>query len=497
MPASQSGSTFSKNTRKSRGPGGKPKGVTFTLAERSTRDPLAYDANASQTVLIPQVGKHETPQEKREKELSYRKYLGIDFEDDHDYEKYLKSGVDGQDLNEEEMLAQEMSAYGFGSSQPIGAADPLDGQKGFMTKDEIYGNYIGTAIDAEEVDPDVLKMLEEVEDLPRYKPSKEEKFRPKDAPSDEEESDDEEDTLQEEIIEGEDFDDDFVAQMMEGGDDEGQNGDLAGSDEDLPQSTSKMSYIMQQFLGSDTDAKMMQSILKNGDLMNIPEDAELEFEEVSDVEDNMPDFDDKKSRFTQYSMTSSVMRRRAGLQRLDEDFEQFYAEFDDDKIGDLENQADEIGLVNEELTEMDMNKMMMLHMKQVDDGMPLTLADLELPDRQTEEEMLANGELPPNYYYKQDPVEDEEDPYHQKIKDVKDPGLKAQIKAASLAVHEMQNEEEAEDQEKGVTYSDKIDEVMALHAKKKPEYDCESILSTRSNLYGVGGVDFAENPAAF
>jgi len=48
------------------------------------------------------------------------------------------------------------------------------------------------------------------------------------------------------------------------------------------------------------------------------------------------DFDDKQSRFTDYSMSSSVMRRNAGLALVDDRFEQMFAEYDDEQMGALD-----------------------------------------------------------------------------------------------------------------------------------------------------------------
>ncbi|XP_026118650.1 protein LTV1 homolog [Carassius auratus] len=44
-----------------------------------------------------------------------------------------------------------------------------------------------------------------------------------------------------------------------------------------------------------------------------------------------------KSRFTEYSLTSSIMRRNEQLTLLDDRFEKFYEQFDDDEIGALDN----------------------------------------------------------------------------------------------------------------------------------------------------------------
>lgn len=45
--------------------------------------------------------------------------------------------------------------------------------------------------------------------------------------------------------------------------------------------------------------------------------------------------DEKKSRFTAYSMSSSIMRRSVKLENLDDHFEEMFAKYDDEEIGDL------------------------------------------------------------------------------------------------------------------------------------------------------------------
>nr|KAF6462331.1 hypothetical protein HJG59_011362 [Molossus molossus] len=52
---------------------------------------------------------------------------------------------------------------------------------------------------------------------------------------------------------------------------------------------------------------------------------------------NKPTEEETKSRFTEYSMTSSVMRRNEQLTLHDERFEKFYEQYDDDEIGALDN----------------------------------------------------------------------------------------------------------------------------------------------------------------
>lgn len=65
--------------------------------------------------------------------------------------------------------------------------------------------------------------------------------------------------------------------------------------------------------------------------------------------------DEKKTRFTAYSMSSSIMRRSVKLENLDDHFEEFFAKFDEDEIGALphKNLADnEVELDSELLQNM-------------------------------------------------------------------------------------------------------------------------------------------------
>lgn len=65
-----------------------------------------------------------------------------------------------------------------------------------------------------------------------------------------------------------------------------------------------------------------------------------------------PDAEDTKSRFTEYSMTSSILPRSEKLQLHDDRFEEFYAQYDDEKMGALEEEAealDEAGAGSKEV----------------------------------------------------------------------------------------------------------------------------------------------------
>lgn len=65
-----------------------------------------------------------------------------------------------------------------------------------------------------------------------------------------------------------------------------------------------------------------------------------EDDELGDLPLHKFDDEETKSRFTEYSMSSSVMRRNNQLTLLDDRFEKFYENYDDPEVGDLE--CDEI-----------------------------------------------------------------------------------------------------------------------------------------------------------
>nr|SVE74273.1 EOG090X08PQ [Daphnia barbata] len=85
------------------------------------------------------------------------------------------------------------------------------------------------------------------------------------------------------------------------------------------------------------------------------EDDDVLCDMRSDCGQRSPDFnDDNKSRFTEYSMTSSVIRRNAQLSLLDDRFEQMMAQYDDEEMGalDCEEIEGHITLQDEEVLKL-------------------------------------------------------------------------------------------------------------------------------------------------
>lgn len=74
---------------------------------------------------------------------------------------------------------------------------------------------------------------------------------------------------------------------------------------------------------------------------------ESDEEEDDEEEDDLPSLcpfeaEETRSRFTHYSLTSSVMRRSDGLKQVDAVFEKLYEQYDDEEVGELQNDDDQI-----------------------------------------------------------------------------------------------------------------------------------------------------------
>lgn len=136
---------------------------------------------------------------------------------------------------------------------------------------------------------------------------------------------------------------------------------------------------------------------------------------------NFPDFDDEetKSRFTEYSMSSSVIRRNEQLTLLDDRFEKFFENYDEPEVGALDCEEIE--------GHVDINDELLLQISKD----------------------FTKNELPQQY---------------DKAWDV-------------CRLTKLQHDEDKEEEIVAIEVSD--DE----GGEKKKKWDCESILSTYSNIY--------------
>ncbi|XP_030412343.1 protein LTV1 homolog [Gopherus evgoodei] len=274
----------------------KKKAVTFHLVHRSQRDPLAADNTAPQRVLLPsQKGDKEQRREEQ------RKY-GVFFDDDYDYLQHLKeasgpselvpSDVSGQssrsivrEEGEREEESQQIPAPAINLPSSVFASE-FEEDVGLLNK---AAPISGPRLD---FDPDIVAALDD--DFDFNNP----------------------DNL---------LEDDFVLKANEQGKGDWKREDCRSSDtededewEDMDDDGGKDNN------GSDEDY-----------------DSEGPLSDDEGVSEEMKEFlfmqEETKSRFTAYSMTSSVMRRNEQLTLLDERFEKFFEQFDDDEIGALDN----------------------------------------------------------------------------------------------------------------------------------------------------------------
>ncbi|XP_032999816.1 protein LTV1 homolog [Lacerta agilis] len=349
----------------------KKKAVTFHLVHRSQRDPLAADDTAPQRVLLPA---QKGVDEKRREEQ--RKY-GVFFDDDYDYLQHLKEASGPSELvpssipsqqgrivvtteGEVQEEIQQIPAPTINLPSSVFASE-FEEDVGLLNK---AAPISGPRLD---FDPDIVAALDDDFDF------------------------DNPDNL---------LDDDFILRANnQGSTEQEKEACWESGDEDEWEDM------------DEEDGEGTQSDV----------DSEGPLSDDSEIKGEMKEFlfmqEETKSRFTEYSMTSSVMRRNEQLSLLDERFEKFFEQFDDDEIGALDN-AELEGFIHSDSTRL--------------------------------QEVL-------NDYYRE------------KAKNcVKLEGL--EIKEDSKL---LPSEEE-----------DEVEEIAALVIEEpKEKWDCESILSTYSNLY--------------
>ncbi|XP_029035949.2 protein LTV1 homolog [Osmia bicornis bicornis] len=260
----------------------KKNSVTFHLVHRSQRDPLIADETAPQRVLVPvgnaQAAKVEKKKLDEDKRRKEQQKYGIYFDDDYDYLQHLK------DVNS---LTAEWERVDNTSSSKTN--DKKDAPKINLPSSVFASNVeekVGLLNRAAPVsglqldlDPDVVAAMD-----------------------DDFNYEDPENQLEDNFIE---------------------LANVSSSDGEFPQ---------------DQDDGQASDFSSEGHM-------ELSDEEQDEVHSlNGPQYtfkeEETKSRFTEYSMSSSVMRRNKQLTLLDDKFEKLYAAYDDTEIGALD--CDEI-----------------------------------------------------------------------------------------------------------------------------------------------------------
>ncbi|XP_061685581.1 protein LTV1 homolog [Syngnathoides biaculeatus] len=342
----------------------KKKAVSFHLVHRSQRDPLAADEKAPQHVLLPAV---KADIEKRREE---QRNFGIFFDDDYDYLQHLKE-ASGQT----ELLAAGPSARFHlrrdgNDEENAEEEDAEKEQVGHEASIKLPSSVFASEFEEDvgllnkaapisgprlDMDPDIVAALDEDFDY-----------------------DDPDNALE----------DDFIAiansaKRAQPGNDDDDSWEDTDDDED-----------------SEFDSDGAFSAEEGGAREFLFADEET------------------RTRFTEYSMTSSVMRRNEQLTLLDDRFEKFYEQFDEDEIGALDN-AELEGYITHDSARLE---------EVIKDYFA-----------QKEKESLRLGDLGP-----------------------KEP-------------HVLQEEEEEDDEGE--------EEMEKLIEAPEEKWDCETIISTYSNLY--------------
>ncbi|XP_057617970.1 protein LTV1 homolog [Chionomys nivalis] len=267
----------------------KKKAVSFHLVHRSQRDPLAADETAPQRVLLPTQKVND-----EERRAEQRKY-GVFFDDDYDYLQHLKEPTGPAELipsttsfrlynsNEREETSA-CSSTGIKLPSSVFASE-FEEDVGLLNK---AAPISGPRLD---LDPDIVAALDDDFDF------------------------DDPDNL---------LEDDFILQANKPTGEEGM---------DLPESESANDHEwedMDDEEGSGDDCSSAGLPSDGGDRSapGSPREA---------IRNHLFWEEETKSRFTEYSLTSSVMRRNEQLTLHDERFEKFYEQYDDDEIGALDN----------------------------------------------------------------------------------------------------------------------------------------------------------------
>ncbi|XP_075718778.1 protein LTV1 homolog [Rhinoderma darwinii] len=261
----------------------KKKAVTFHLVHRSQRDPLAADETAPQRVLLP-AEKVET-----EKRKAQQRNFGVFFDDDYNYLQHLKDTETAElvssemhhipsriKMTEDAKVEEEAECVqGPFINLPSSVfASEFEEDVGLLNKAASQGLCL-------DLDPDIVAALDDDFDF-----------------------DNPENQIDDHFI--------LLANNITATDGHGHGAEDIDSEEDDDDGSQEGNF--------DSDGPVSDDDGEDGPM------REFMFMQ-----------EETKSSFSQYSMSSSVMRRNENLTLLDEQFEKFYEQFDDDEIGALDN----------------------------------------------------------------------------------------------------------------------------------------------------------------
>lgn len=267
----------------------KKNAVTFHLVHRSQKDPLVADETAPQRVLVPAADTQAAKAEKKsidgEKRKEEQQKYGIYFDDDYDYLQHLR---DVNTLSVEwERVENTNKSKGDEGTPKINLpssvfASNVEEKVGMLNK---AAPVSGPRLD---LDPDVVAAMDD--DFNFGDPENE-------------------------------LEDNFIELANAG------NSDSEDSDREY------------EYELNEPENECDESDVSSDGHMDLSDE---EADEVCSLNGPQYTFKDEetKSRFTEYSMSSSVMRRNEQLTLLDDKFEKMYGAYDENEIGALD--CDEI-----------------------------------------------------------------------------------------------------------------------------------------------------------
>ncbi|XP_021511453.1 protein LTV1 homolog [Meriones unguiculatus] len=263
----------------------KKNALSFHLVHRSQRDPLAADETAPQRVLLPAQKVNN-----EERRAEQRKY-GVFFDDDYDYLQHLKEPSGPGELipstafstynHDEQDETSGFPSTGIKLPSSVFASE-FEEDVGLLNK---AAPISGPRLD---FDPDIVAALDDDFDF-----------------------DDPENLLE----------DDFILQA---------NKPMGGERMESESEDGNEWEDVDNEEGSD-DGCSSADPLSDGGEVSVPCSPQ------ETIKKHLFWEEETKSRFTEYSMTSSVMRRNEQLTLHDERFEKFYEQYDDVEIGALDN----------------------------------------------------------------------------------------------------------------------------------------------------------------
>ncbi|XP_011148702.1 protein LTV1 homolog [Harpegnathos saltator] len=271
----------------------KKNSVTFHLVHRSQKDPLIADETAPQRVLVPAGDTQPAKSEKKaadEKRKEEQRKFGIYYDDDYDYLQHVRDvkslSVEWQRVENTNVSKSSNNKDAPKINLPSSVfASNIEEKVGMLNKAApISGPQLN-------LDPDVVAAMDDDFDY-----------------------DDPENQLEDNF---------FVLANAGSSDDDGFDKEY-------------------EYELNESDNEYDQSDISSEGHMEFSDEKNEEEDEVGSLKGPLYTFEDEetKSRFTEYSMSSSVMRRNEQLTLLDDKFEKIYAAYDENEIGALD--CDEI-----------------------------------------------------------------------------------------------------------------------------------------------------------